>query len=153
MPSQPVKIEIGKRNIRTREVGSAAELGRELKAAMVQVAQDFGFFVDKLEGFLPEDLKSALEPTFELSQVYVPKDKGVLADSGYLEVVPYRSGARVEIGYGRGGQPPYAIYVHEVPRWHAPPTRDKFLEAAIDEDYYNILQRVTDRVRYRTSGR
>lgn len=147
----PISIGINPRNIRVSE-GSAADLERGLRAAFSEIAKDFGAYVNKLEGFLPEDLKEALQPTFDKSQEIVPVDTGELKASGYLEVEQYRNGARVEIGYGRGGFPPYAVAVHEIPAFHQPPTRDKFLQGPIEEDYFDIIMRVTERVKARSGA-
>lgn len=148
----PAKINIGARNIRVSTLGANAALGRSVQAAFDSLAQDFRAFCDKLEGFLPEDMTAALDPTLELSKVYCPKLTGALVESAYLETQPFRGGVRAEIGYARNEQPPYAIAVHELPAQHEPPTRDKFLQVAIEEDYFNIVQRVADRVRIRIGG-
>lgn len=156
MPSSrsmtPIKIGVGKQNIRVDATGSAATLGRQANAAFSEIADNLQWFVNQLEGYLPEDLRWAMEPTFELSQKYCPVETGDLLASGYLEVEGFRGGARVEIGYGKNNFPDYAIYVHEMPHYHVPPTSDKFLQKAIDEDYYNILQRVTDSVKARSGN-
>jgi hypothetical protein len=93
-----------------------------------------------------EILYDALKPTFDKSQKYVPVATGDLKASGYLQV--QRQGALrayvAEIGYGRGGFPSYAIYVHETPIFHKAPTRWKFLQAALEEDSNEIRRRITD---------
>jgi hypothetical protein len=49
----------------------------------------------------------------------------------------------VEIGYAKGGDPSYAIPVHEdVEVAHEPPTSAKFLEGPINEDWGNITLRI-----------
>lgn len=148
----PIKLGVGKTQFKIDDKGSAATLGRDLNRAFDEIAKNFRWFVDQLEGYLPQDLENAVKPTFELSQYYCPVDTGTLKASGYLVVEGFRGGARVEMGYGKGGSPDYAIYVHEMPFQHAAPTSNKFLERAVDEDYYNILQRVTDNVRIRVGG-
>lgn len=150
--AMPISLGMGNKQYKASDVSSAAELGRALQPIFQEIATDFRGYTRQVEGFLPDDLRAALEPTMELSLVYVPKDTGELADSAYLETVNFRGGARVEMGYGKGGKPAYAIYVHEIPYKHAAPTSDKFLEKAINEDYHNIVQRVTDRVRARLGG-
>ncbi len=150
MAEPAVKIQIGRQNIRQADVSSAADLGRALKEAFTQFSKDLGWFTDQLERVLPEDLMAALEPTFEISQGRVPVKTGELKESGYLEQVPFRNGVRVEMGYGRNNVPDYAVLVHEGPQAHAPPTSNKYLQGPIDEDYYNIIQRVTDRLKART---
>lgn len=147
----PIKIAVGKVNIRA-DGSTAAILGSQSQGAFKELADLFRDYVAELEAFLPQDLAGALEPTMELSLGYCPVDTGELYDSAYLAVESYRGGARVEMGYGRGGQPDYAIFVHEMPYKHAAPTRDKFLEVAIDEDYFNIVQRVSNNIRVRSGA-
>lgn len=145
----PVKINIGARNIRVSAIGPNAAMGRTIAQGFTEIAKDFQAFVSKLEGFLPEDMLAALQPTFEKSQELCPVDTGALKASGYLEAEVFRGGVRAEIGYGRDGIPDYAVAVHELPAQHEYPTQYKFLQAPLEEDYFNILQRVTDRVRTR----
>ena len=151
--AMPISISVGNKQYKASDVSSAAQLGRVLQPLLNDIAKDFRDYTRKVNDFMPEDLAAALGPTLDLSLVYVPKLTHALADSAYLEVANFRNGARVEIGYGRGGDPDYAIYVHEIPYKHAAPTSDKFLQKAIDEDYFNVVQRVTHRVRARLSGR
>ena len=148
----PLSLGIGKKNYKVSDVSSAAELGRALKPVLDEIGRDFRDYVRQLQGVLPDDLIDALSPTMALSLVYVPKLTGELAESAYLEKVAFRGSARVEMGYGKGGEPDYAIYVHEIPYRHAAPTSDKFLEKAINEDWANVVQRITDRIRGRLGG-
>lgn len=119
-------------------------LGQDAKASFASILADFNEFVNELEDKVtPEVMVEALKPTYELSQVYVPYDSGELHNSGYLEIVR-RGGRKVaEMGYGKGGSAPYAAYVHErTDLAHKSPTRSKFLQAALDEDYFNIIGRI-----------
>lgn len=119
-------------------------MGVNAKAGFAEVLAGFDEFIQDLEERVtPEVMVEALKPTFQLSQTYVPVDSGELHNSGYLEIVR-RSGRRVaEMGYGKGGSAPYAAYVHErTDLAHKSPTRSKFLQAALDEDYYNVLTRI-----------
>ncbi|MEB3012856.1 hypothetical protein VJI77_07640, partial [Parvimonas sp. D2] len=52
------------------------------------------------------------------------------------------------IGFGRGGNPSYAVYVHEMPFAHKAPTRSKFLQAALDEDMGEIESKLAASVKY-----
>lgn len=151
--ASPIRISVGRTHIRADATGGAAALGRNLNEAFRELSENFQWFTDQLDGYLPQDLKEALIPTFMKSQEYCPVGPtGNLKASGFLEVEGFRGGARAVIGYGKGGDPFYAIYVHEVPATHDPPTTDKFLQKALDEDYYAILQRVTEAVKIRTGG-
>lgn len=99
--------------------------------------------LDQFEQASEDLMLEALEPTFELSKKYCPVDTGDLVASGYLEKVGFRGKPRVEIGYGRGGNPDYAAYVHEmVDIPHVAPTRSKWLQAAVMEDLDNIYNRL-----------
>jgi hypothetical protein len=107
---------------------------------MQVIAADFNAFIRHFENMAPEVLLEAYRPTFEKSQAYCPKRTGALVRSGYLE----KSGNSIGIGYGRGGTPHYAAMVHEDTTMpHQPPTRAKFLQSALDEDYNEILTRIT----------
>lgn len=150
--SMPISLGMGQKSYKASDVSSAAELGRALKPALDEMARDFRDYTRRVQNFIPQDLLEALRPTMELSLTYVPRDTGALAASAYLELAQFRNGVRVEMGYGRNGDPDYAIYVHEVPYKHESPTTYKFLQRAIDEDWHNIVQRITNGVRLRLGG-
>lgn len=141
-PLKSFSIGVGKRNIRASTNTAEAALGRQTKADMQDIVDGFKDFIAHMENYSPDVLLEALEPTLELSWEYCPVDSGDLIASSYLEVVDFRGGGRVEMGYARGGKPSYAVYVHEMPYSHEPPTSSKFLQRALDEDYYQILQRL-----------
>ena len=118
---------------------------RSVRQQIDAVINRYKDFVDHLILESPEILLGALQPTFDLSQVYVPVQEGILKDSGYLEMATSRARTQVEIGYARGGQPDYAVYVHEHPEMlHTAPTRYKFLEAALEEDFDNVQARIIE---------
>lgn len=110
---------------------------------MANVLKNYERLIGNIEEATPEILYEALEPTFKKSQDYCPKDTGELVESGYLEIVTFRKQPRVEIGYGKGGEPEYAVRVHENTEWrHKSPTRAKWLQAALEEDAQAIRGRV-----------
>lgn len=118
------------------------------RASMASVIKNYQKFVKHVEDVTPEILLEALEPTFELSQEYCPTATGRLRNSGYLEITQFRGVPTVEIGYGRGSEPPYAATVHENVEWrHKPPTRAKWLQAALVEDEKGIQDRIVTRLR------
>lgn len=112
----------------------------------------------------PDIIKKVLQPTFEKSKLYCPKDTLALVRSARMEIKTsdskpngttgaIKTTTTVSISYGKGGLPFYAIYVHEMLRYrHAPPTRAKFLEAAFKEDMSAIRQGLADSIR-QASGR
>jgi len=140
MAITPYKVSIGK----SRISGDSAEayLGRQSREDFANILANMRGFINHMSEGVAEVLAEALEPTLELSWEYVPVDSGDLLRSSYLEVEKFRGQSRCEIGYAKGGNPSYAIYVHEMPRWHEPPTSYKFLERAIMEDWDNIQGRV-----------
>lgn len=70
---------------------------------------------------------------YELSQYYVPVEKGTLKYNSFVEKLP---GGNYRIVY----KEPYAMYVHElIGRRHKVPTQSKFLEDA----GYEILNDMT----------
>jgi hypothetical protein len=113
-----------------------------------QVLNIFRIFCDNLEGkVLPEEMKRALDPTLELSNYYAPIDTGELRGSAYNEARARRGSVVAEVGYGKGGEAPYAVFVHEHPElYHKPPTQAKFLQRAMDEDYIQVLARIAVQV-------
>lgn len=101
--------------------------------------------LDQFEDASDEIMLNALQPTKDLADYYCPMDTGALRGSGYLEVVSFRGKPRVEIGYGKGGKPEYASFVHEdTTQFHKAPTRSKWLQAAIMEDLPNIQSRLEE---------
>lgn len=112
-------------------------------AKMTDVIMNYTKLVRHLEVVSPDILLDAMQPTFALSQQYCPTDTGRLKDSGYLEITERRGRPTVEIGYGFGGEPPYATAVHENLEWqHKAPTRAKWLQVALEEDAQNIQDRI-----------
>lgn len=121
---------------------------RSARQGMRNVIKNYRRFIEDVEGVLPETLLEALEPTFEKSQVYCPIDKGNMRASGYLEITSFRGEARVEIGYGRGGNPDYTAKQHENLEYkHKEPTRAKWLQVALEEDADQIKQILIGRLR------
>lgn len=124
---KPIKIRMGSRSAHKY---NAADLNRQLN----RLVQNFQGLAAHMGDQSPEILREALEPTFEKSKVYCPKDTLKLVNSGYLEVQQTSSGAQAALGYARGGSPFYAVYVHEIPRYHKEPTKWKWLQFALQED-------------------
>ena len=114
---------------------SQARYAEAINAQMASVTKELNSIIDQFEDMTPEIMLEALEPTFEKSKRYCPKDTEELVASAYLEITEFRGKPRVEMGYAKHGHPFYAAYVHEIPTYeHDPPTRYKFLEAALKED-------------------
>lgn len=118
-------------------------LTKDTRAAMQGIIHKVESLFNQTKGLLPEVMEQSLEPTFAKSQNYCPVDTGKLLDSGNLYVDSFKERPRVTISYGGGGTVHYAALVHEFTHLHhKPPTRSKFLQAALEEDYDNILPRI-----------
>lgn len=117
---------------------SQRDYTQQTKAEMESVIRRYSKAIEELKGAGQIILYKIVEPTYELSQVYCPEDKGDLKSSGYIQA----TNQFVEVGYARGGKPHYAVYVHEkLENRHFPPTRAKWLQGALEEDIGNYKER------------
>lgn len=118
---------------RKQFTGSARSSMAEINAAYTKILQ-------RMKAVTPEILREAMEPIFEKSQDYVPVKTGALKASGRLSI----SGGAGErpsafIIYGDASSK-YAAIVHErTDLNHAAPTRAKFLQSAMEEEFDSLL--------------
>ena len=130
---------------RVRE-GSQASFGKsyqqQSRAQMAGIIKQYESFINALEGVTPTAVEAMLRPTFEKALRYTPVKTGALKASGRMEVKSTASGARGEIKFGGGATLYYAPIVHES-TWlaHKEPTRSKFLQAALEEDIGEFMDR------------
>lgn len=137
-----LKALVGRQVIRG---GSQARAEGDARKSFAAILKNYEGVVKGLKEMTPAVMLHALRPTYNKSQIYVPKETTDLAASGYLEITNSRGKQRVEIGYAKGGFPKYGIWVHEIATYkHAAPTRYKFLEAALNEDMQSYLPRLQD---------
>jgi len=125
------------------------------KGGMAPIIDAFDEFCEDLDlQVMPDVLAEALQPTLELSQRYVPYKTGTLHDSAFIAIAKVgRGNQEAQIGYAKNDEAPYALIVHEdLTARHDPPTRAKYLQTAIDEDFYDILQRIGNSIRKRQRG-
>lgn len=142
-PRASFQANIGRRRLTAGISASEVSDTRSARAGMAQIIKNYRKFVHNVEEAVPTVLLMALEPTFELSLEYCPKDTGAMAASGYLEATDFRGKPRVEMGYGRGGEPEYTAKVHENMEYkHKAPTRAKWLQIALQEDGPNVQRRI-----------
>ena len=145
-----VKLRAGRFAVRRSLNPAAAAYTRQMRSQMKAIEQSLRDVLTAVKQQSPEILEAALRPTFDLSQEYVPKKTGRLMRSGFLEVTqnpvtPTLGRVTATIGYGKSGDPPYTVFVHEMlETFHAPPTRAKFLQAAVEEDIGNIESRLAE---------
>ena len=139
---------VGRKRLSGREDSFEQSDTRAARGDMKAVIAQYRRFVKKVEDVTPQILLEALQPTFEKSQTYVPQLTGALKASGYLEITSFRGTPRVEIGYGRGGEPEYAAQQHEnLDFHHRAPERAKFLQSALEEDAAEIQARIVNALR------
>jgi hypothetical protein len=121
------------------EPGYVAAVNRAVKA----LEKDLLSIFDQIEEITPGVMMEVLEPVKTKAEYYCPKDTGALVESSYLEVTQYRGKPRVELGFARGGEPRYAVYVHEnLEYYHKAPTQAKFLERAVNEEMNEIFMHI-----------
>lgn len=148
----PVRLVMGKTNVRTTGYPSEAGFVRQVNEGMKEITNNLLYCLDQFEGASAEIMYDALKPTFDKTQIYCPHRSGALRDSGYLEIVQWRGTPQVQMGYAKGGNPDYAVYVHEMVEIpHVAPTRAKWVEVAVNEDFGGIIDRIADGYR-RFSG-
>lgn len=140
------RINVGKLSVRNPKYPSEPNFVSDMRSQMLELQHILDEVFDQIEGISPQIMLNALGPTFAISQHLCPVDTGALKASGYLEITSARTGGtRVEIGYGRGGNPFYAVYVHEMTSiYHKPPTMAKWLQAAVMGDLDNIFARLRE---------
>lgn len=144
-----VKGYVGSRYASQKAGNSSQALQRQFANNMKEILGSLQEFIDEVRDICPEVLVDALEPTLGKAIEYCPEDTGTLRASAFLESEMLANRATAIIGFGDKGQPDYAIYVHEMPYKHAEPTRSKFLQSALDEDYYQIIGAIPKLIRER----
>lgn len=138
-----VRLRVGKIRTTAPKYPSEAGFVSSINAQLKDLANALQEVFDQFESASPEVMLAAVMPTFEKSQIYCPIDTGVLRESGYAEVTGTGKSPRVEVGYAKGGNPFYAVFVHEMTTvFHKPPTRSKWLQAALTEDLPSIETRL-----------
>lgn len=129
------RATVGTRRITKSLDPSAASYTRSIRQQMKTIEENVTEFINTVRNATPRVLEKALQPTFDKSQVRVPKDTGELKDSGFLTVTRKGKIVQAEMGYGLAGNPFYAAYVHErTDVAHKSPTTAKFLQAPVQED-------------------
>lgn len=131
--------------------GSRAATTRRFQASareqMAEIIRRYRNLINRLKTVTPEAMEEALQPVYDKSQEYCPVDTGALINSGVVEITKTSGGKTV--GYIKYGDAVawYAAIVHErMDLNHEPPTRAKFLQSALEEEFDNFL--VTLALRY-----
>lgn len=140
-----IRARVGRQAIRSGLDPSSAQYTRQIREQVKEIEDALSEFADAVEEQSPEIVENALRPTFEKSQKYTPVSSGKLRRSGFLEVSTSGKKTTATIGYGKGGRPNYTVFVHErTDLKHKEPTRAKFLQAALEEDFHQIQKRLVD---------
>lgn len=136
-----LSASVGRRSTSSGSVHKSAS--NSARAGFAGILKNYRTLISHLHDVSAQVIYEALEPTFLKSQEYCPTDTGALKDSGYLIVTDFRNIPTVEMGYGKGGEPDYAVTVHENMEWrHKAPTRAKWLQVALEEDTNDIPKRI-----------
>ena len=123
------------------------------RAEMAAIVKELSRRLNAIKNATPMALEVALTPTFAKALVYTPVATGKLRASGYMQLKEGSRGPEIEIGFGKGGSPSYAAYVHEMVNIpHTAPTRAKFLQSAIEEDIDDIPKRIAAELRRAAKG-
>lgn len=134
---------VGRQRLTKATPANQAGYVSSIRSAFKRITDNYEKVIGELQGASIDILYDALQPTFELSQKYCPKDTGKLVESGFLEKAGTKNQPRVVMGYAKGGDPFYAVFVHELSHLHhAAPTRSKFLLTALEQDAKNIQRRI-----------
>lgn len=150
---QRIKSIVGRQSVRRTRFPSEGQFTSLIKQEMKDIENRLDAILQEVERATPEIMENALKPVLKKAIYYCPIDTGKLRESAFLETVKFRGNPRVEIGFGRGGKPFYAIYVHEaLDHHHEAPTQAKFLTRAVFEDTAGIRQRLIEGYRELLNG-
>lgn len=139
---------VGRQRLSASTDPSEAGYTRAIRAQMDMLVRNTKATIAAIENISPDALIHALQPIYDDSQELVPVDTGELKASGFIEARLGSRGAEGVVGYARGGQPQYAVWVHENMVWfHKPPTQAKFLEEAVKRHVDDVPERYAEYVR------
>ena len=131
---------------RVGTIKRVAGIGKVIRPDAIAILKRYTSFTKAVQAAGPFITKAAMQPAFDLSQVYVPKDTLALMKSGYLKVTRRSKNHTVQMGYGFGGTPHYAGIVHEVLEFkHESPTRAKYLTEALNQTQAEAINIIRER--------
>ncbi len=145
MAARTVRFRVGTQRITGGISPSQAGYTRDIRSQMRSIEKSYTRLVETLGASTEAAIEQMLQPVFDRSQVLVPVKTGVLKASGYIQTQRRGGTAVGEVGYGKGGKPSYAVFVHEnLDAQHASPTQAKFLEQAANEHAAGMLDQAGD---------
>lgn len=143
-----VRFPVGRQRLHHNVRPSQAGYTRAIRAQMKQIVDNMQKVIKAIHATSKPALQYALQPIYDDSQVLVPVDKGPLKASGFIEVRDTARGVTGVVGYAKGGNPHYAVYVHErMDLQHSAPTQAKFLEEPVMRHLRNIPARYASYVK------
>lgn len=143
---------IGLKRIPKTQAKNVRDATRNMREQFKVLNDNLARALQHIEDVTAESLEEAMMPIFKESQQLVPKDTLRLMKSGFLSVGTFRGQPAVNIGYGLGNKPPYAIVVHEdMHAAHKDGTQAKFLEQPYKQQLQSIPSRVS-RIIKRNAG-
>lgn len=150
MPS-PLRVNVGRQRVTHVAGPSEANYTRSIRTQMLQIRNNLLKAIEAIENVTPAALIHGLRPMFDTSQILVPVKTGRLKHSGFVVAERTSTGAAAAIGYGKGGNPFYAGFVHErLDLRHAAPTQAKYLEEAVNRHIAQFPSRVADYIKQQT---
>lgn len=149
---RPVRFRAGVKRLTQRfeatQHPTTVNITRDLREQFKVIEDNLARVINTIKEATPEALDFALEPIFLQASEWVPIDKGPLSESLVLETSQTSAGAFGGIGFGIGESASYAVIVHEdMNVFHAPPTKAKFLEDAINKHEKDVLPRLHEFLR------
>lgn len=110
------------------------------KTNMQDVVRRYSEMITGMQSVTGDILQEILEPVLHKAMIYCPVRTGDLRGSGRIVVeVSSKHRASATILFGNSGVK-YAALVHERTQvFHAPPTRAKFLQSALEEELGGVL--------------
>jgi hypothetical protein len=100
---------------------------------MRDIIRQYEEFCRHLIDATPEIIQDAFWDVLAEARYLCPKDTGRLRESAYNEILTRGQSPKVEIGFGRNGEPHYTALVHEdLMMQHQAPTQAKFLQTALE---------------------
>lgn len=144
------RVSVGRQRI-TRVVGpTEAHYVMSVRQSVKQIRDTILALTKHIENITPEAMMYGLRPVYDEAIRLTPKATHKLVNSAFLEIVNTKNGGTVALGFAKGNNPHYAIYVHEIPNQHAGDTQWKFLEEAVNRKIHLLLPRVVEYLRQQT---
>jgi len=110
----------------------------QARAAFALLSQDLEKFIKSIKGTTFDAVKEMTQVVLDDSQERVPVRFGDLKRSGFRST--FSDGKKIigVVGYAKGDDPPYAVFVHEDLEAKHPNGENKFLEKAVKGNMSNL---------------